>query len=94
MKTLDYIFHGLPVAALPGGLVGLPDGVVQNALEAPAPKALAEAISAVIDDLPKLQQMQQDALTAAREVFDCETRGKHLVSAIKEACLHNGVGSR
>ena len=53
MKTLDYIFHGLPVAALPGGLVGLPDGVVQNALEAPAPNALAEAISAVIDDLPK-----------------------------------------
>jgi hypothetical protein len=38
--------------------------------------------------------MQQDALTAAREVFDWETRGKQLVSAIKEACLHNGVGSR
>ena len=94
MKTLDYIFLGLPVAALPGCPIGLPDDVVRNALEAPTPKALTEAISAVIDDLPKLQHMRQGALAAAREVFDWETLGKLLVSAIKEACLRNGVSSR
>ena len=94
MKTLDYIFHGLPIAALPGGLTGLPAGVTKHALEAASPKTLAEAILAVIDDLPRLARMQQGALAAAHEVFDWESRGKLLISAIKEARLRRGVRSR
>lgn len=94
MKTLDYIFHGLPIAALPGGLAGLPPGVTSNALEADSPKALAEAIIGVIDDLPALERMQRGALGAAQEAFDWESRGKLLISTIKEARLRRGVRSR
>ncbi len=94
MKTLDYIFHGLPMAALPGGFAGLPEGVVQNALEAPTPKVLAEAILAVIDNLPRLVQMQHGALAAAQAAFDWQSRGEVLVSTIEEACLRSSARSR
>ncbi len=87
MKTLDYIFHGLPIAALPGGLHGLPTAVADNAVQAASPRALAETILAVIDDLPRLQGMRAGALAAAREAFAWEARGEMLVSAIEEHCL-------
>lgn len=87
MKTLDYVFHGLTVAALPGGLAGLPDEVRANALEASTPGSLAQAILTGIDDIPRLSQMRAEAFQAAQKAFDWPSRGEMLVSAIKEHCL-------
>jgi glycosyltransferase involved in cell wall biosynthesis len=84
MKTLDYVFHGLTLAALPGGLTGLPDNVRANALTAATPGDLAGEILAAIDDLPRLSQMRAKAFQAAQQAFDWTGRGEMLVSAIKE----------
>jgi glycosyltransferase involved in cell wall biosynthesis len=89
MKTLDYIFHGLPVAALPGGLEGLPACIKANTITAETPARLAAAILEPIDDLPRLERMRQSAFTAGRAGFRWQDRGEMLVSAIVEHCLRS-----
>ena len=89
MKVLDYIFHGLTVAALPGGLTGLPAAARANALEAATPAALAGAILAAIDDVARLAEMRAGAFQAAGRAFGWQDRGEALLSAIKEHCLRS-----
>ena len=87
MKTLDYIFHGLPIAALPDGLAGLPSEIQQSAIKAPTLALLAESITEAIDDIARLEHIRGVAFTQGQEAFDWQTRGEMLVSAIKEHCL-------
>lgn len=89
MKTLDYVFHGLPVAALPGSLEGLPASIRANAIAAETPADLASAILESIDDLQRLERMRQAAFTAGRAGFGWPRRGEMLVSAIVEHCLRS-----
>jgi polysaccharide biosynthesis protein PslH len=82
LKTLDYIFHRLPVAALDGNLAGQPAGVIDNVLTAPNSPLLAVAIAAAIDDLECLNRMQQNAFTAAAAAFDWKYRACQLIAAL------------
>jgi glycosyltransferase involved in cell wall biosynthesis len=82
LKTLDYIFHRLPVAALDGNLAGQPQGVLDNALSAPTPRALADAIGSSIDDLERLNQMQHNAFRAAEPAFDWAERARRFLHAL------------
>jgi polysaccharide biosynthesis protein PslH len=83
LKTLDYIFHRLPIAALDGNLEGQPPGVLANTLTAPTPKALAKAIVTQIDDLERLNQMQQNAFGAAIAAFDWADRAQRFLHALE-----------
>jgi glycosyltransferase involved in cell wall biosynthesis len=87
MKTLDYIFHGLPVAALSGSLSGLSDRIRAQTLQAPSQRALAETIIAAIDDLPRLNALQTTARALAAQEFDWQERGKRLAAAIRQVGL-------
>ncbi|MCA8929884.1 MAG: glycosyltransferase [Alphaproteobacteria bacterium] len=83
LKTLDYLFHRLPVAALADNLAGQPAGVIGHALVAETPAALATAIAAAIDDLERLNRMQQNAYLAAEAAFDWSGRARRFLAALE-----------
>jgi glycosyltransferase involved in cell wall biosynthesis len=82
LKTLDYLFHRLPIAALDGNLAGLPKAITANAMVADTPRALAGRIIARIDDLEHLNQMQHNAFRAAQTAFDWEERARRFLLAL------------
>ncbi len=88
LKTLDYIFHRLPVAALADNLEGQPAGVIDNALIAETPAGLASGITAAIDDLEWLNRMQQNAFNEASAVFDWMHRAQSFLNALGSLDCH------
>jgi len=82
MKTLDYIHHGLPVAALAGNLAGIPSNVQDFAIQEDTRASLAQAILSEIDDIPRLNTRHRGALQAARQEFDWDTRGVRFAAAV------------
>jgi polysaccharide biosynthesis protein PslH len=94
MKTLDYIFHGLPVAALSGTLSGQPEAVRAATLQADSMTTLAETIAQTIDDLMLLNRLKREALEAAHDAFHWESRGAQFADALNELRLHRGRTSR
>lgn len=84
LKTLDYIFHRLPVAALADNLTGQPEGVQASALVAETPETLARAIADAIDDLERLNRMQQNAFVAAATAFDWHERARRFLDALDD----------
>lgn len=83
LKTLDYVFHRLPVAALADNLTGQPEGVRASALVAETPETLAPAIVDTIDDLERLNRMHQNAFVAAAAAFDWRDRAHHFLGALE-----------
>jgi hypothetical protein len=69
MKTLDYVFHRVPLAALAGTIPGLPVRDGQSALICPDACLLARRIVGVIDDFDTLNGMQRLAYKASTGVF-------------------------
>jgi glycosyltransferase involved in cell wall biosynthesis len=81
-KLLDYIFHRVPVVALESCVEGLPSSVQQYVLTAPDLPALLDQITAVIDDIDRLNALQQGAFDAAERAFDWAERGRAMREAI------------
>jgi hypothetical protein len=69
MKTLDYVFHRVPLAALAGTIPGLPVRDGKSALICPDASLLARRIIGVIDDFDTLNRMQTLAYKASTGVF-------------------------
>jgi glycosyltransferase involved in cell wall biosynthesis len=69
MKTLDYVFHRVPLAALAGTIPGLPVRDGKSALICPDASLLARRIIGVIDDFDTLNRMQRLAYKASAGVF-------------------------
>lgn len=88
LKTLDYIFHRLPVAALADNLVGQPMGVIANTLVAETPAALAGEIVSAIDNLERLNRMQQNTFIAASSSFDWMLRAQQFLTALDSLDRH------
>jgi glycosyltransferase involved in cell wall biosynthesis len=84
LKTLDYVFNGLPVAALSGSFEGIPEEVAAHFLVEKDISSLSDAIVATIDDDEKLQTMRAEALGAARDKFDWGNGAHNFISAIKD----------
>lgn len=82
LKTLDYIFNRLPVAALAGSCAGFPRAIADAFLLAADAAALTDAVIAAIDDLPRLNAMQEAAFAAADSLFDWPTNGRRLLDAL------------
>ncbi len=88
LKALDYIFRGLPVAAIDAALSGVPVDPATGAITAGDPASLATAVVARIDDLGFLNHAARQALEACRHAFHWEDRGITLARALEnpDAC--------
>jgi polysaccharide biosynthesis protein PslH len=84
LKTLEYIFHGLPLAGLTCAVESLPLTCPENILLRDDTPSLVAAISEVIDDYDALNRMRRTSLEICREAFRWEERGRKLHKAISE----------
>lgn len=82
LKTLDYVFNRVPVAALAGTMPGMPLRDADDAVICPDFEALARRVIDVIDDFTVLNRMQARAYQACRSVFDLAAGGRSLLSAV------------
>ena len=82
LKSLDYIFNGLPVAALQGSFEGIPGCVSRHFLVAETAQTLCEAMIATIEDETRLRTMQAGALSAAQNTFSWRKSAQNLLTAI------------
>ncbi len=85
MKSLDYVFNEVPVAALVGAAAGLPLVPGVDMLEATDEGALADVIVAAIDDSARLQSMAVSARTSCERMFSWDAAGVALVSSTMPA---------
>ena len=82
-KLLDYIFGGLPIAAIGAQVEGLPLDREHDMILRPNATDLAAAIVEAIDDFDRLNGMQTRALAASRDAFDWADRGRDLAAALQ-----------
>jgi glycosyltransferase involved in cell wall biosynthesis len=84
LKTLDYIFGRIPVAAIKSGLGGIPDEVSRHFLVSDSIPELIDSVLQNIDNVSLLQRLHQSAFMAAKGRFDWQRNGALLVQAITE----------
>ena len=82
MKSLDYVFNEVPIAALVGAAAGLPLVPGVDMLEAANEGDLAEVIVAALDDAPRLESMAAAARSACEQTFSWDAAGAALVSSV------------
>jgi glycosyltransferase involved in cell wall biosynthesis len=85
LKFLDYIFGRVPVATLSHAAAGLPEDIRAAMLCRDDLERLVAGIGALMDDLERLNRMQERALAAAEALFRWPDRGAALLSAIRAA---------
>ena len=85
LKTLDYIFNRLPIAATKGSMAGLPLTAGLHYLSFDSVRELAQGVVAAIDDIARLNSMQQSAFEQCDTRFDWNDRGRTLYNAIRQA---------
>src|SRR5262249_38699221 len=84
LKTLDYIFNRVPIAAIKGGIAGLPLMPGMHYLSFESMHELAQGVVAVIDDVEQLNSLQRAAYEKCNTGFDWTDRGRALRDAIQE----------
>jgi glycosyltransferase involved in cell wall biosynthesis len=84
-KALDYIFNRVPIAAIRGSMVGLPLTPGLDYLSFASMRELAQGVVAVIDDIERLNSMQQAAYEKCNAGFDWSNRGQTLYDGIQQA---------
>jgi glycosyltransferase involved in cell wall biosynthesis len=82
LKSLDYVFNRLPVAALERSFDGVPLVRDESVLAYPDIATLVCGIVASIDDLPLLNRLQEHAFAACEDRFDWSARGRALSAAV------------
>jgi polysaccharide biosynthesis protein PslH len=85
LKTLDYIFNRVPIAAIRGGIAGLPLTQGLHYLYYESMRELARGVAAMIDDIDRLNALQQAAYEKCNTAFDWSDRGRTLCNAIRQA---------
>jgi hypothetical protein len=85
LKVLSYLQARTPVAALSGSFEGIPDAVARHFVVEPDAERLVAAIVKAVDDLPRLNAMQDAALIAAQGRFDWPENGRRFVAALDQS---------
>lgn len=85
LKTLDYIFNRVPIAALRGSIAGLPLTAGLHYLCFESMSELARGVADAIEDIERLNSLQQAAYEKCENGFDWNDRGRTLRDAILEA---------
>ena len=83
LKTFDYIFNRAYIAVLRSGIAGLTLGLHYLSFE--AMREHAQDVAAVIDDIERLNSLQQAAYEKCESGFDWSDRGRSLYNAIRQA---------
>ncbi|MDF1860159.1 MAG: glycosyltransferase [Verrucomicrobiales bacterium] len=84
LKTLEYIFHGLPLAGLFHAVEGLPLTSPEAILLTPDTDSLIQSVSEVIDDFDRLNHMRRHSIDVCEASFRWEDRGRKLFEEISE----------
>jgi polysaccharide biosynthesis protein PslH len=87
LKTLDYIFNRVPIAAIRGGIAGLPLTPGLHYLSFESMQELAQGVATMIDDIERLNHLQQAAYEKCMTGFDWGERGRTLCGAIRQAAI-------
>jgi glycosyltransferase involved in cell wall biosynthesis len=82
LKVLEYVFNRIPVFALNGSFAGVPLQHDDSVMLFPDYASLARGVLAAIDDVDKLNKLQERAYAACRDHFDWASRGRQILSAI------------
>jgi glycosyltransferase involved in cell wall biosynthesis len=85
LKTLDYIFNRVPIAALSGSTAGLPLKAGWHYLSFQSIRELAQGVAVAIDNLELLNSLQEAAYAECRSRFDWADRGRALYDAMLQA---------
>jgi polysaccharide biosynthesis protein PslH len=85
LKTLDYIFNRVPIAAIRGSIAGLPLTADRHYLCFESMSELAQGVADAIDDIERLNSLQQAAYEKCKNGFDWSDRGRTLYNAIRKA---------
>ncbi|MDF1810985.1 MAG: glycosyltransferase [Verrucomicrobiales bacterium] len=83
LKSLEYIFHGLPLAGLNKAVDGLPLSSPGQILLADSIPNLVEAVAEVIDDLDRLNKMRTESFRICESSFRWQDRGRDLLAKIE-----------
>jgi polysaccharide biosynthesis protein PslH len=78
LNTLEDIFNRVPIATIRGGIAGLPLTPGLHYLSLAFVRELAQGIAAVIDDIQRLNSLQQAAYEKCESGFDWSDRGRIL----------------
>jgi glycosyltransferase involved in cell wall biosynthesis len=84
LKVLEYVFNRIPVFALSGSFAGVPLRHNESVMLFPDHAALAHGVLEALDDVDRLNSLQERAYAACRDHFDWGSRGQRIVSAIAE----------
>ena len=82
LKVLEYVFNRVPIFALNGSFAGVPLTHNENVMLYPDHAALAHGVLEAIDDVERLNWLQERAFTTCSGHFDWSSRGRQLVSAM------------
>jgi polysaccharide biosynthesis protein PslH len=85
LKTLDYVFSRLPMAAITGSIAGLPLTPGLHFLSFDSMQELAEGVCSAIDDLDLLNSLQEAAFDACKGGFSWIERARTLHNAMLRA---------
>jgi glycosyltransferase involved in cell wall biosynthesis len=85
LKTLDYIFNRVPIAAIRGSIAGLPLTAGLHYLCFESMPELARGVADAIDDIERLNSLHQAAYEKCKNGFDWSDRGRTLRDAILKA---------
>jgi glycosyltransferase involved in cell wall biosynthesis len=82
LKVLEYVFNRIPIFALSGSFAGVPLIHGDSVMLFPDHAALARGVLESIDDVERLNRLQERAYSACRDRFDWASRGRQILSAI------------
>ncbi len=82
LKVLEYVFNRVPVFALAGSFAGVPLRHNDSTMLYSDYAGLAHGVLEAIDDVGRLNTLQEHAFAACAHRFDWPSRGRQIVSAI------------
>jgi len=82
LKVLEYVFNRIPVFALSGSFAGMPLIHDDSVMLFPDHESLARGVLESIDDVERLNRLQERAYAACSDRFDWASRGRQIMSAI------------
>lgn len=91
LKTLDYIFNRIPVAAIDSALNGITEELKSNFIIANDLKDLVVQIVQTIDDLDRLNTMQRKAFSISEGLFDWDHNGRQLLNVVETVREQSGA---
>jgi len=85
LKVLDYVFSRVPVAALEHSVAGTPLVADDSMMTYADHAQLAAGVLRAVDDLDRLNALQERAYAACRDRFDWSSRGQALMAGLVTA---------